>query len=513
MHLPTRQRQPKAHADVKVRYRAVFYTLMRSVYHVLTLNLTKRLLWTAEILLLAAVAVAAAFLSTPGEWHPAALVAVLAVLALVGERFTVELRDGALTASTIAIVLAMALLGPTPAAVCGVAAMAFNAVKRRRRPAVWLNNVASFAAVPFAGGLLLQRVGGDLHVLHTSQPGKSAVLGLIVFAVFVMTLAANFVLVGLNEYLEGGRSLARQLPEFVPLLPGELATGALATILVFAYEGAGLPMLIAAMVLLFIFQRLTVALLRSEERAEHLQARSRQLVGLQLGVLRTLVRALGMRDETTGRHAAAVASYATALAYDLGRDEDERDIVRAAGLLHEIGKFTWPDRVLHAKQVDDKDLSIIKNHPQEGAILVGALDGYGPVADAILYHHERMDGQGYPAGLIGQEIPLTSRILAICSTYDTMTARETYRPKMTPAEAMEELRIAARNGQFDPELVETFVALLEREGTSFTDDADFETELEFERRVREMADAPYTTPQSRPALQLPVGRRRKRVNA
>ena len=57
-------------------------------------------------------------------------------------------------------------------------------------------------------------------------------------------------------------------------------------------------------------------------------------------------------------------------------------------------------------------------------MLVGALDGYGQVADAILYHHERIDGGGYPAGLIGNEIPLASRILAICSTYDTMTARD-----------------------------------------------------------------------------------------
>ena len=109
-----------------------------------------------------------------------------------------------------------------------------------------------------------------------------------------------------------------------------------------------------------------------------------------------------MRDETTGRHAAAVASYAKALAIELGCSDEERDVVRTAGLLHEIGKFTWPDRVLHAKSVSEEDMAIVKSHPQEGAILVGALDGYGPVADAILYHHERIDGRGYPAGLIGQ---------------------------------------------------------------------------------------------------------------
>jgi HD-GYP domain-containing protein (c-di-GMP phosphodiesterase class II) len=252
--------------------------------------------------------------------------------------------------------------------------------------------------------------------------------------------------------------------------------------------------LFAAIGVLLIFRHLMVALLRSEDRAEQLEARSRQLVGLQLGVLRTLVRALGMRDKTTGRHAAAVARYARDLAIELGCDEEERDMIHAAGLLHEIGKFTWPDRVLHADVIQEEDLALVKNHPQEGAVLVGALDGYGPVADAILYHRERMDGSGYPAGLIGKEIPLGSRILAICSTYDTITAGDGYRSPMPPLEAMEELHHGARSGQFDAELVERFIALLEREGATFAQDADFETELEFERRVRQAAKPRSASP-------------------
>jgi len=275
---------------------------------------------------------------------------------------------------------------------------------------------------------------------------------------------------------------------FLPLLPGQLAAGTLATFLAVAYASVGLPMLIGSIAVLLILRQLTVALLRSEDRAEELQARSRQLVGLQLGVLRTLVRALGMRDKTSGRHAASVARYAKALASELGCDEEECDVVHAAGLLHEIGKFTWPDRVLHAETIAEEDQATVKNHPQEGSILVGALDGYGDVADAILYHHERVDGRGYPAGLIGSEIPLASRILAICSIYDTVTARESYRAQMTPEEAVSELRHGAENGQLDSELVESFIALVEREGATFAQDADFEIELEFERRVRTMAE-------------------------
>jgi putative nucleotidyltransferase with HDIG domain len=247
--------------------------------------------------------------------------------------------------------------------------------------------------------------------------------------------------------------------------------------------------LLAAVVLLLIFRHLTVALLRSEDRAEQLEARTVHLLSLQFGVLRTMVRALGMRDATTARHSAAVARYARELAREIGCSQDEQETVHTAGLLHDIGKFTWPDSVLHADVVRPEDEDIVRRHPRDGAELVGALDGYGAVAEAILYHHERVDGAGYPAGLIGKEIPVTSRVLAICCIYDTMTKRASYRPAMSQHEAMAELRSAAQKGQLDGELVESFIALLEREGPPFAEgeDADFESELAFEQRVRKMA--------------------------
>jgi putative nucleotidyltransferase with HDIG domain len=311
---------------------------------------------------------------------------------------------------------------------------------------------------------------------------------LLLLAAVGILLIVNFALFAVNLRVEEGRSLQRLVRElFLPLLPGELAVAVIATILVFAYRSAGLPALLAAVPVLLIFRHLAVALLRSEDRAEQLEARSIQLVGLQLGVLRTLVRALGKRDPTTGRHAAAVAGYAKALAGELGCSEEEQDVVQTAGLLHEIGKFTWPDRILHGEHLDGEDLEIIKSHPQEGASLVGALDGYGPVADAILYHHERIDGSGYPAGLIGREIPLGSRILAICSAYDAMTRGEGYRKVMSSDEAVEELRNGVRDGQLDGELLEAFIELLAREGPTLAQDRDFETELEFTRRVAEIA--------------------------
>jgi len=448
----------------------------------------RRLLCLGESVLLAGTLTATVLHSNAAEWRPTPLVILLLALALLGQWLSVEIRAGQLSASLVAIVLAMSLLGPAPAVACGVAAMVLTSATRRIALADWLINLSTFAAISFTGGTLVHWLASEQHVLSKHHVTDSTTFGVIVLAVFAVILALSFVLFAIGTAVQDDHSVVREIRDLVPLLPGEFAAGALAAILAVGYAAVGISMLLASILVLMIFRQLTVALLRSEDRAEQLYARSRQLVGLQLGVLRTLLRALSMRDETTARHAAAVARYAKALAIELGCNEEERDVVHTAGLLHEIGKFTWPDRVLHADVIEEQDLAIVKQHPQEGAVLVGALDGYGPVADAILYHHERVDGGGYPAGLIGQEIPLASRILAICATYDTIAARAGYRPPMTGEEAIGELRNAARNGQLDGELVENFVTLLEREGPTFARDADFEAELEFERRARTMAD-------------------------
>jgi putative nucleotidyltransferase with HDIG domain len=491
MHVPIRARQRKDDAaHPEVRFRRVRDLLARAIHDLFTPQVAKRLFWGVESVMLICTVGASMWLSRAEEWRPLLLAGLLLTLALVGHWLSVTIHIGRLNASFVALILAMSLLGPAPAVAFGLAAMILTSAVRRLPPAQWLNNLFTFAVVPFAGGWMVRALAGDVHDPLNQHLTKSVTFGLIVMAMFLASVVLNFVFVALDVWLDEGRSLARQTRDtFFPMLSGQLATGALATILAVAYTNSGLPVLLGSIVVLLIFQQLTVALVRSEDRADQLEARTIHLVSLQLGVLRTLLRALGMRDETTGRHSAAVARYAQELAKEIGCSKDEQDTVHTAGLLHDIGKFTWPDRVLHADVVGPEDQAIVKRHPQDGAELVGALDGYGQVADAILYHHERMDGAGYPAGLIGKEIPVGSRILAICCTYDTMTKRQSYRPQMSPEEAMGELRVAAGHGQLDAELVASFTALLEREGSTFAEreDADFDTELAFERRVREMA--------------------------
>jgi putative nucleotidyltransferase with HDIG domain len=452
-------------------------------------KITTRLFWLAEAILLVGAIATAVLTSRAEDWQPLQLVVLLMALALGGQRLSINLRGQEITAAFIALVLAMTLLGPAPAALFGIAAMVLTSASRRLPPAAWLNNLATFAAFPVAGGLLTRALAGNVHndVHHFTQGLSFAE---VVVAVFVVTDGMNFLLIALDNRILEGRRLSNQVRDvLVPILPGQIAAAALAAALAVAYTNLGFPVLLCSVLLILIFQYLAMALLRSEDRADQLETRSMHLASLQLGVLTTLVETLALRDRVTARHAAAVARYARALAQEAGCSEADQDIVHTAGLLHDIGKFALPDRILNAEILSDEDWALIRRHPQDGATLVGRLDGYGPVADAILYHHEHIDGSGYPAGLIGNEIPLPSRILAICSAYDTMTSRDSYRSPMTPQDAIVELRRMSGR-QFDGELVNNFVAMLERDGPANMaagEEANFETELAFERRARAIA--------------------------
>jgi HD-GYP domain-containing protein (c-di-GMP phosphodiesterase class II) len=120
--------------------------------------------------------------------------------------------------------------------------------------------------------------------------------------------------------------------------------------------------------------------------------------------------------------------------------------------------------------------------------VVSSLDGYGPVAEIILAHHERIDGKGYPRGLVADDIPEMARIISVADTYDVMTARDSYRAPVSSFEAIQELKRVAGT-QLDARFVEIFIELMEGKDLSFRhgEDADFEKELELEARIEEAA--------------------------
>jgi putative nucleotidyltransferase with HDIG domain len=257
----------------------------------------------------------------------------------------------------------------------------------------------------------------------------------------------------------------------------------------FVYHEIGLAGVALFGIVLVTFQYLLGALLKSQERAGELEVRTKQLASFQVGMLSALLRTLDLRDQMTARHSAAVARYSRAIAQRAGFSRREEELVHISALLHDIGKFILPDRILKANvPLSDEDWMLIRRHPQQGARVVSSLDGYGPVAEIILAHHERIDGKGYPRGLKGDDIPELARIISVADTYDVMTARDSYRTPVSSYDAIQELRRVAGK-QLDARFVEIFVELLEGEDVSFrhAEAADFEKELALEARIAETA--------------------------
>jgi putative nucleotidyltransferase with HDIG domain len=420
------------------------------------------------------------------DWAPIELVLLLLVLAVGSDALTIEFRGIRVSGSFLALVLAMALLGPTPAAAIGAGSAVIDMAVSRRPWHRALMNVAVWTAFPLIGGLIIEAWFGE------TRPGadNAVVFSALVLLTFMLTNFLNFVLVA------GSMSLSREISftesfksVYLTVLPSEFATGLLTAGVAFTYQRLGVGAVGLAAVVLFVFQYLLKAGVQAYDRGEQLSQRTKELASLQVGLINTVMQTLSMRDAMTARHSAAVARYARELARLLGLSEREQELIHTAGLFHDIGKFIFPDTILVAnRKLTEEEWEIVKLHPEQGAKLVRRIEGYGPVADIVLSHHERMDGRGYPYGLSGEHIPLGSRILAAADTYDVMTARDSYRDPVRSEDALVELRRVA-GSQLDPMVVEVFIEMIEHYGVAFrhTDEADFEKELAFDRRVSDYA--------------------------
>jgi len=430
--------------------------------------------------------VAAIALSRTADWKPIALFGLLLTLALISEAFRLESRNLNVSATFLAVVLAMTLLGPTPAAVLGVTTILVNAVKLRAPLRATLANVSTFAFFPLVGGLMFRAMGGQ-QVLD----GEVASIVLLVLVVFLSMNVLNFLLIAVDIAVVDGQSIQESFRTiYLPIAPVELAVGLLTAGVAFAYHRDDLAVIGLLAVVGLIFQFLLRTALNSSDRKEKLEGRTRELASLQVGLLSTVLHTLSLRDKMTARHSAAVARYSREIANAMGLEEQEQDVVHTAALLHDIGKFIFPDSILFAdSKLTPADMAIVRQHPEQGAKLVSQIEGYGPVAEIILAHHERIDGCGYPSGLAAPEIPLAARIISVADTYDVMTSRDSYRRPVSPSEAVDELRRVS-GAQLDGEVVETFVSLLEQRSLTFrhADDADFQRELNLEARVRRHAE-------------------------
>jgi putative nucleotidyltransferase with HDIG domain len=174
----------------------------------------------------------------------------------------------------------------------------------------------------------------------------------------------------------------------------------------------------------------------------------------------SLVAAVEAHDSATRGHSERVRAYTDLIADELNLYPADKDRLRWAALIHDVGKLEVPTSVLNKPgPLDPRELEVVRRHPQDGARLTKPLHAWmGEWANAISEHHERWDGRGYPLGLAGSDVSLGARIVAVADVYETMTAARPYHRPKTAAQARHEL-IRCADSQFDPAIVNAFLAV------------------------------------------------------
>jgi putative nucleotidyltransferase with HDIG domain len=442
-----------------------------------------RLAPVCAVMVLAAATALAIATSRASDWDEPVIMVLVGALALIADRYLIHTPTGTVVAATHPVfVLGMLLLGPLPLLIIGELVIFTNRPSTRGRLAGNACHYAVFLAV----GALLARAARE----HLGVPMSSAWFALAVIVIFLVTWALNVMLViGYARWLEGARMDLELAASTWPLLSTNLALAVATAVLVYLVATVGPAVIVLSGVLLIAYSRLQRDLLQAERHAETARRFAADAQAQRDGLVRIILDFVDARDQMTARHSAAVARYARRIAEAAGCADADQRLVHTAALYHDVGKVMFADRMFKAGKLTDEEWEIVKRHPERGAELVGHLPNHDEVAEIILAHHERIDGRGYPRGLVGEDIPLLSRMISIADTYDVMTGRDSYRQPVSSAEAIAELRRVA-GSQLDAALVEIFVEhVLAREGVPFRhgDDADFEAELGFSRRVREYA--------------------------
>jgi hypothetical protein len=294
-------------------------------------------------------------------------------------------------------------------------------------------------------------------------------------AASLLLRAAVFV-VPILAALGAAMAASRLLPQ--PTTPGQfvswwiaLAVIALLTLTLLDRFARRLLPLAALLTLTMAFPDRAPSRFRVAREAASLRHLQRRLLearseGLQSDPARaaeaiiTLITALGVHDKRTRGHSERVHVFTELLAEELGLSQDERDRLRWASLLHDIGKLVVSSEILNKPGKPDEDeWAALRRHPEEGATFIAPLRPFlGEWAAAVDEHHEWYDGSGYPRGLQGREISRSARIVAVADAYEVMTAPRSYRRAVSPTAARQELAEQAGT-QFDPAIVRAFLSI------------------------------------------------------
>jgi CHASE2 domain-containing sensor protein len=268
---------------------------------------------------------------------------------------------------------------------------------------------------------------------------------------------------------------ALRLPPLVAAGAGVLAGGLYAAGVVVAFE-RGVMLVAVAPLLGLVTATATTALAghvlerRARTRADAYNAvleaavreRTADLDALQVEIIERLGQAVDSRDEETGEHISRIGTLSYRLGRAVGLDPERAEMLRRASAMHDVGKIAIPDAILqHPGPLTPAQWEVMKTHTTAGAaILSGSRSPLVRMAEVIaLTHHEKWNGQGYPVGTAGEDIPVEGRIVAVCDVFDALVSRRPYKEPWTPEEALAEIERSA-GSHFDPEIAAAFVTLM-----------------------------------------------------
>ncbi|MFF7650063.1 HD-GYP domain-containing protein [Streptomyces sp. NPDC007983] len=362
------------------------------------------------------------------------------------------------------------LLPPAAAALVAVPGALLGRVERHPAPVRRAWRAAQLSLAVWAAAYAFRALGGPYALRAAENPGVPGFPRALAAAP-----AAALVLGLVTAALEGGvlvlaeRRSARAAWRGRPL-------SALAPQLVHGPAGLAMAVLwrspygpaAALLVLLPMYVCACVFALCHRERAAH-QA-----------TIRALVQAVDIKDRYTRGHSERVGRASVMIARELGMNGDRLEALRIAGILHDVGKLGVPTRLLRKNgPLTPEERRVIELHPEYGHEMVRGIRFLGEARTAILHHHERLDGSGYPYGLAGSQIPEFARVVAVADAFDAMTSTRTYSRARPVETAVAELKRCAGT-QFDPRMVRALARALDRHGWHAAVTADARTEARTE---------------------------------
>jgi putative nucleotidyltransferase with HDIG domain len=398
----------------------------------------------------AALALSLAALGYPvGDWWA---IAALAGAAAIAERGKIEINSTAtVSISLFPQLIAAVLFGPLAAMIVSVASM----IGVFPRPFVrWLTYTSGRAiGAALAGVFAIQVTGGD--------EGQVTRIAIATAGAVVIAQASDVVFATLLFRLRGHGNPMALIRTASPLLVAALPLYApVVGLLVFGYREFSpwtLPLFLAPA----LAAQKSFLMYQDQRRlAEDLVEANLQLERANLSFASALVATLDARDKYTAGHSAAVAIYAKDIAERLDLEPRLQRLSHLCGLVHDIGKIGLPPGLLEKPgALTLEERRQMEEHSIIGERILAKVDDYAEIAKIVRHHHERVDGQGYPDGLVGDEIPLLSRIISVADAYNAMTSDRPYRDAMPSRVAR--LRLAqAVESQFDTMVVAAFEAIL-----------------------------------------------------